>query len=159
MMNIKTGIGQDSHRFEKNKEKPLILAGIKFEHPFGLEGNSDADVIFHSITNSISSITGRNILGDIADQLVKNGQKDSCEYLNLALNDLKGWKINHIAIAIECLTPKISAQIEAMKENIAKLCKINTTEVGITATTGEGLTAFGRGEGIQAITIITVSKP
>ena len=45
-----------------------------------------------------------------------------------------------------------------MKENIAKLCKINTTEVGITATTGEGLTAFGRGEGIQAITIITVSK-
>ena len=38
-MNIKTGIGQDSHRFEKNKEKPLILAGIKFEHPFGLEGN------------------------------------------------------------------------------------------------------------------------
>ena len=87
------------------------------------------------------------------------GKKIVVNTLITALNDLKGWKINHIAIAIECLTPKISAQIEAMKENIAKLCKINTTEVGITATTGEGLTAFGRGEGIQAITIITVSKP
>ena len=157
-MNIKTGIGQDSHCFEKEKGKPLILAGIEFEHPFGLKGNSDADVIFHSITNSISSITGKNILGNVADQLVKNGQKDSSEYLNLALNDLNEWKINHIAIAIECQTPKISPHIKAMKENIAKLCKINTSEIGITATTGEGLTAFGRGEGIQAITIITVSK-
>jgi len=157
-MNIKTGIGQDSHRFENETGKPLILAGIKFEHPFGLEGNSDADVIFHSITNSISSITGKNILGNVADQLVKNDQKDSSEYLNLALNDLNEWKINHIAIAIECQTPKISPHIKAMKENIAKLCKINTSEIGITATTGEGLTAFGRGEGIQAITIITVSK-
>jgi len=157
-MNIKTGIGQDSHCFEKEKGKPLILAGIEFEHPFGLKGNSDADVIFHSITNSISSITGKNILGNVADQLVKNDQKDSSEYLNLALNDLNEWKINHIAIAIECQTPKISPHIKAMKENLAKLCKINTSEIGITATTGEGLTAFGRGEGIQAITIITVSK-
>jgi 2-C-methyl-D-erythritol 2,4-cyclodiphosphate synthase len=45
-----------------------------------------------------------------------------------------------------------------MKENIAQICKINTTDIGITATTGEDLTAFGKGEGIQAITIITVSK-
>jgi len=68
-MKIKTGIGQDSHRFENQKGKPLMLGGIKFTHPFGLKGNSDADVVFHSMTNSISSITGKNILGDVADQL------------------------------------------------------------------------------------------
>jgi len=45
-----------------------------------------------------------------------------------------------------------------MKKSIAKICQINQSDVGITATSGEGLTAFGRGEGIQAITIITVSK-
>ena len=157
-MNIKTGIGQDSHPFEKETGRPLILAGIKFEHPFGLKGNSDADVIFHSITNSISSITGKNILGEVADKLAKNGQKDSSEYLNLALNDLEEWKINHIAIAIECQAPKISKYIDSMKENIAKICRINISDIGITATTGENLTAFGRGEGIQAITIITVIK-
>jgi len=157
-MTSKTGIGQDSHAFEQTPGKPLILAGIKLNHPVGLKGNSDADVVLHSITNAISSITGRNILGSVADQLCQEGLTDSSEYLKLALGDLEGWKIKHIAIAIECLNPKISPQIDSMKKNIAKLCHIDETNIGITATTGEGLTAFGKGEGIQAITIITVNK-
>jgi len=157
-MTTKTGIGQDSHAFEETLGKPLILAGIKLNHPIGLKGNSDADVVLHSITNAISSITGRNILGSVADQLCQEGVTDSSKYLKLALDDLEGWKISHIAIAIECLNPKISPQINSMKKNIAKLCLINKTDIGITATTGEGLTAFGKGEGIQSITIITVNK-
>ena len=157
-MNIKTGIGQDSHAFENKSGKPLVLAGIKFNHPFGLKGNSDADVIFHSITNAISSITGKNILGLIADQLVDQGIKDSQQFLKIALNDLSDWNINNIAISIECLEPKISPQIKSMKENISKLCNISAADIGITATSGEGLTAFGKGEGIQAITIITATK-
>ena len=157
-MTAKTGIGQDSHAFEETPGKPLILAGIKLEHPTGLKGNSDADVVLHSITNAISSITGRNILGSVADQLCQEGVTDSSNYLKLALDDLGDWKISHIAIAIECLKPKISSQLESMKKSIAKLCHTNTADVGITATTGEGLTAVGKGEGIQAITIITVNK-
>jgi 2-C-methyl-D-erythritol 2,4-cyclodiphosphate synthase len=43
--------------------KPLILGGIEFNHPQGLKGNSDADVILHSITNALCSVTGQNILG------------------------------------------------------------------------------------------------
>ena len=157
-MTIKTGIGQDSHAFEKKSGKPLILAGVNFDHSFGLKGNSDADVVFHSITNAISSVTGKNILGSVADELLQEGEKDSSKYLQLALNDLREWKINHIAISIECLQPKISPQIEFMKQKISNICQINITDVGITATSGEGLTSFGKGEGIQAITIITVSK-
>ena len=157
-MKTKTGIGQDSHAFEETPGKPLILAGIKLEHPTGLKGNSDADVVLHSITNAISSITGSNILGSVADQLCQEGVTDSSNFIKLALDDLEDWRISHIAIAIECLTPKISPQIDSMKKSIAKLCHINITDVGITATTGEGLTAFGKGEGIQAITIVTVNK-
>ena len=157
-MEIKTGIGQDSHEFEKKSGKPLVLAGIKFNHPFGLKGNSDADVIFHSITNAISSITGKNILSSIADQLVDQGIKDSQQFLQIALDDITTWKINHIAISIECLKPKISPQITSMRENISKICDLSIDDIGITATSGEGLTSFGKGEGIQAITIITVSK-
>jgi len=157
-MTAKTGIGQDSHAFEEVPGKPLILAGIKLDHPIGLKGNSDADVVLHSITNAISSITGNNILGSVADQLCQEGVTDSSNYLKLALDDLGDWKISHIAIAIECSKPKISPQIDSMKKSIAKLCHINKTDVGITATTGEGLTVFGKGEGIQAITIVTVNK-
>jgi len=157
-MTSKTGIGQDSHAFEEALGKPLILAGIKFDHPIGLKGNSDADVVLHSITNAISSITGINILGSVSDQLCQEGVTDSSNYLKLALDDLGDWKISHIAIAIECLKPRISPQIDSMKKSIAKLCHINKIDVGITATTGEGLTAFGKGEGIQTITIVTVNK-
>lgn len=157
---IKTGIGQDSHAFisdNSNNDKPLILGGVSFNHAQGLEGNSDADVILHSLTNAISSVTGKNILGAKADELCRQGVTDSAEYLKLALQDLGDYKINHIAIAIECLTPKISAKIEALKSNIASLTNVKISDIGITATTGEGLTAFGKGEGIQAFSIITVS--
>ena len=157
-MTAKTGIGQDSHAFEEAPGKPLILAGIKLDHPIGLKGNSDADLVLHSITNAISSITGINILGSVADQLCQEGVTDSSNFLKLALDDLGDWKISHIAIAIECLKPRISPQIDSMKKSIAKLCHINKIDVGITATTGEGLTTFGKGEGIQVITIITVNK-
>ena len=115
-------------------------------------------MVLHSITNAVSSITGNNILGSVADQLCQEGVTDSSNFLKLALDDLGDWRISHIAIAIECLKPKISPQIDSMKKSIAKLCHINKTDVGITATTGEGLTAFGKGEGIQAITIVTVNK-
>ena len=157
-MTAKTGIGQDSHAFEETPGKHLILAGIKLNHPIGLKGNSDADVVLHSITNAISSITGINILGSVSDQLCQEGVTDSSNYLKLALDDLGDWKISHIAISIECLKPRISPQIDSMKKSIARLCLINKTDVGITATTGEGLTAFGKGEGIQVITIVTVNK-
>jgi len=157
-MKIKTGIGQDSHTFESESDKVLILAGVTFEHEKGLRGNSDADVVLHSLTNAISSITGRNILGKVADELCQQGVTDSREYLKCALEDLGDWQIEHIAISLECLEPKISPQIIIMKESIAKQCNISASDVGITATTGEGLTAFGRGKGIQALTIITVSQ-
>jgi len=157
-MTAKTGVGQDSHAFEDAPGKPLILAGIKLDYPMGLKGNSDSDVVLHSITNAVSSITGNNILGSVADQLFQEGVTDSSNFLKLALDDLGDWRISHIAIAIECLKPKISPQIDSMKKSIAKLCHINKTDVGITATTGEGLTSFGKGEGIQAITIVTVNK-
>ncbi|SMN10887.1 2-C-methyl-D-erythritol 2,4-cyclodiphosphate synthase [uncultured Candidatus Thioglobus sp.] len=154
----KTGLGQDSHAFDSENDKPLILGGVVFEHPQGLKGNSDADVILHSLTNAISSVTGNNIIGAKADELCQKGIVDSAKYLKIALADLKDWKIEHIAIAIECLTPKISPKIRQLKQNIAMLTDTQISNIGITATTGEGLTAFGRGEGIQVLTIITISK-
>ncbi|HMA63294.1 MAG TPA: 2-C-methyl-D-erythritol 2,4-cyclodiphosphate synthase, partial [bacterium] len=58
-MEVKTGLGQDSHRFDnKNSSKKLVLGGVTFSGHPPLKGNSDADVILHAITNSISSITG-----------------------------------------------------------------------------------------------------
>ena len=153
---MKVAIGQDSHRIDyKNTEKKLILGGIEFENEFSLQANSDGDVILHAITNAVSGITCVNILGDKADQMCKNGILDSEEYLKQALKYLKE-RIVHISISIECKTPKITPKIPEMRTNIARILKVPENCIGITATTGEGLTDCGSGFGISAIAIITV---
>lgn len=72
---------------------------------------------------------------------VRIGITDSREYLKKALEDLED-KIEHISISIEAKRPKILPKVEDMRKSIAKILNIQTNQVGITATTGEGLTAF-----------------
>jgi len=155
---MKVGIGQDSHRFDfENSEKKLVLGGVMFEGYPPLLGNSDADVVLHSITNAISGVTCVNILGKISDDMcLKQGIKDSSAYLMEALKYLNGHRIVHVSISIECLTPKITPKIPEMRSSIAKLLGIGENCVGITATTGEGLTEFGKGNGIQVFSCVTV---
>ncbi len=156
-MRVKTGLGQDSHRFDfDNQTKKLILGGIVFDDAPPLLGNSDADVVLHALCNAISGVTGVNILGTVADALCqKQGIGDSRIYLQEALKYLTDWQICHVSCSIECKTPKITPKIAAMKASLSELLGLQTEDVGITATTGEGLTAFGRGEGIQVLCIVT----
>ena len=155
---MKVGIGQDSHRFDfESNNKKLIIAGVVFDDAPPLHGNSDADVVLHAITNAVSSVTCVNILGDISDDLCLNqGITDSKVYLQEALKYLKENKIIHISISLECLTPKISPKIPEMRRSLSNLLDIPENCIGITATTGEGLTQFGQGQGIQVFSVITV---
>lgn len=153
---MKVAIGQDSHKIdEQNKEKKLMLGGVEFEEEYSLLGNSDADVILHAITNAISGISCKNVLGKIADEMCQRGITDSEEYVKEALKYLTE-KIVHISITIECLKPKISPKIEEMRKNIGRILNLAQNQVGITATTGEGLTECGKGKGISVFVILTV---
>jgi 2-C-methyl-D-erythritol 2,4-cyclodiphosphate synthase len=155
---MKVGIGQDSHGFDfEDNEKKLVLGGIIFDNEPPLKGNSDADVILHSITNAISSVTCVNILGEVSDDLCLNqGITDSSVYLRKALQYLDDHRIVHVSISIECLRPKITPRIADIRQNLSILLEIPENCIGITATTGEGLTQFGQGLGIQVLSIITV---
>lgn len=157
-MKYRTGLGQDSHRFlPEESSKPCILAGLIFEDVPGMASNSDGDVVLHAICNAITSVTGVQILGGIADDLCqKDGITDSQVYLEKALETLKRQKIEHLAIAIEAKRPRLQNRIEEMRAKIAGLMKLDLQQVGITATASDGLTEFGLGEGIQCICIITV---
>ena len=120
---VRTGIGQDSHRFlPADSSKPCVIGGIIFEGVPGFNANSDGDVVLHAICNAISSLTGILILGALADDL--------------------------------CL----KEHIVLMRQNIARIMKLDVSQVGITATSGEGLTDFGCGDGVQSFAIVTTEE-
>lgn len=157
---IKTGIGQDSHRFlPLDSTKPCVIAGVTFDQTPGFNANSDGDIVFHAICNAISSLTGILILGDIADDLcLKDGITDSEVYLLEAMKTLGDQKITHVAISIEAKKPKFKDKLLQMRQSIARVMSLDITQVGITATTGEGLTDFGCGDGVQAFAIVTTEE-
>jgi 2-C-methyl-D-erythritol 2,4-cyclodiphosphate synthase len=157
---VRTGIGQDSHRFmPPDSTKPFIMAGLIFENVPGFNANSDGDVVFHAICNAISSLTGILILGDIADDLcLKDGITDSEVYLQEAFKILGRQQVTHIAITIEAKRPKFKERLLEMRQNIARVGHLDVSQVGITATSGEGLTDFGCGEGVQCFAIVTTEE-
>ena len=85
---------------------------------------------------------------------------DSAEYLKVAMAHMKedGYYINNLGISIEAKTPKILLIEERMKNRLVEILGIEKNRIGINATSGEGLTAFGRGEGIQVFVIISLIK-
>ena len=155
-MKIKTGLGLDSHRFvEGDSDKPLVLGGVLFEKAPALEGNSDADVILHAVTDAVSGVTGVTIIGAVADDMCRRGIKDSRDYLKLALKSLGIWRLTHVSIVLECERPPIAPKVPELRESISTLLKLEIDDVCITATSGERLTDVGRGLGIYASAIVT----
>jgi len=148
------GIGQDSHRFCKGKK--LVLGGLVIDGADGLLGNSDGDVVLHALCNAILSAMGRGSLSTYSDEMCRKGISDSTEYLRKALSSLGGARINNISIAIEGATPRLEAHLPDMKRKIGAICGLDEKRVGITVTSGEGLTAFGRGEGLQVIAMVSI---
>lgn len=160
-MTVRTGIGQDSHRFlPPDSSKPCIIAGLIFDDVPGFMANSDGDVVFHAICNAITSLTGVLILGAIADDLcLKDGITDSETYLKEALKTLGDQKITHVAVALEAKKPKFMDRLVEMRANIARVMDLELSQVGVTATSGEGLTDFGCGDGVQCFAIVTTEGP
>jgi len=157
---IRTGIGQDSHRFlPADSSKPCVIGGIIFEGVPGLIANSDGDVAIHAICNAITSVTGVLILGAIADDLcLKDGITDSEVYLIEALKTLGKQKISHVALTLEAKKPKLKERLVEMRANLARIMGLDISQVGITATSGEGLTDFGCGDGIQCFAVVTTEE-
>lgn len=157
-------IGQDSHRFLEgefdSETNSIMLGGFPVPHTRKFSANSDGDVILHAITNAISGYTTVNVLGGIADKLcLEDGIMDSSVFIKEAMKDMGDAKITHISLTIECLRPKLKKYIPEIRNSISSIVGIKPERIGITATTGEGLTDFGKGEGIQVFACLTFRKP
>lgn len=159
---FRVGLGQDSHRFVSGEEKKLlILGGVKVEEGSGLKANSDGDVILHSVCNALSSAIGGDSLSTWADEMCKKGIKDSAYYVENIVDRITKleYSVVNISISVEAKRPYLKMDvINQIKKRIASLLKIKAEQVGLTFTSGEGLTAFGRGEGMQVLTMVNIAK-
>lgn len=158
---FRIGLGQDSHSFSSEK-KPLILGGFMISPTGGLEASSDGDVIIHSLCNALSSAIGGNSLGTWADKMcLEQGIKDSKQFLTIILEIIKDkqYSIENISLSVEAKKPKLSLDlINSIKNNLSSLLNIPGDKIGITFTSGDGLTAFGMGKGMQVLTIVLLKK-
>lgn len=152
------GIGQDSHKFGETGS--LVLGGLKILKYRKLEANSDGDCILHAIYNAIAEALGDGSLGSIADKLCKKGIKDSKEYIKKILEKMqsKNFEIHYCGISIEGKYPLIDPITERIKNSLSKILGVSSACIGITATTGEGLTPFGKGEGVQCFSNIILKN-
>ncbi len=155
----RVGIGQDSHAFIQGGRKPLVLGGVKIAATGGFSGNSDGDVILHSLCNALSSVIGGDSLSTWSDKMCEAGVKDSKKYVEHVFGKIKkeGYKVANVSVAVEAKKPYIKLVVAAkMKETIAKLLEIDKEQVGITFTSGEDLTPFGKGLGVQSIAAVQI---
>lgn len=162
MTDFKVGLGQDSHCFgETTLKKPLILGGVLIpNHQGGLEANTEGDVILHAIFNACSTAIGGRSIGFYDPQLLKKSRGKSSYFCRFVLQEIekKGYKVNNISVMVEAKTPRLEPYALKMKKNLSKLFRLKQNDIGLAFTTGEGLTVFGKGEGIQAQALVSLVK-
>ena len=121
----------------------------------------DGDVVLHAVFNALSQAVGGRSIGYYADPLYfEKGISDSKEYTKVIMKLIKekGYKINNIGIMIEAKKPILEPHSDAIKKSLAGIFDVHENQIGLTFTTGESLTAFGKGEGMQAFAIVSLVK-
>jgi 2-C-methyl-D-erythritol 4-phosphate cytidylyltransferase/2-C-methyl-D-erythritol 2,4-cyclodiphosphate synthase len=155
---IRVGTGFDVHAFAQGRR--LILGGIEIPFDRGLAGHSDADVLLHALTDALLGTIGA---GDIGVHFPPGDSRwkdvDSGVFLQHAarLVGEAGGAIEHVDVTLICERPKLGPYRQTMRARIAGLLGIAAENVSLKATTTEGLGFTGRGEGIAAQAVATVS--
>jgi 2-C-methyl-D-erythritol 2,4-cyclodiphosphate synthase len=154
---FRVGIGHDTHRLAEGR--PLILGGVRVEHPRGLVGHSDADVVLHALTDALLGAAG---LGDIGDAYPDTDpayrDADSRFFLSQTLARLNqaGWRVVNVDVIVFAQEPKLGPIKSAIRDNLATLLGLPADAVNVKAKTGERVGAIGRAEALacQAIALI-----
>ncbi|CAN5844336.1 2-C-methyl-D-erythritol 2,4-cyclodiphosphate synthase [soil metagenome] len=156
---MRVGHGYDSHRFVDGRR--LVLGGVTIDHPQGLSGHSDADVVAHAVTDAL---LGACALGDIgrhfppADEQWRDA--DSIELLRQAgqLAAEQNYQVVNIDVTVVCEAPRLAPHVDAMGERLADALEIAPRLVSVKGKTNEGMGWIGRGEGILAMAVVLVDR-
>lgn len=152
MTSYRTGIGFDAHPFTEGR--PLMLGGVEIDHPQGLAGYSDADVLAHAVADALLGAAG---LKDIGHYFPDNDPawKDasSLDILKQVAGMVgnKGCRIGNVDAVVVAEAPRVAPYRDRMRESLAGAMGISPADVNIRGTTTEKMGFTGRGEGIAAM--------
>jgi 2-C-methyl-D-erythritol 2,4-cyclodiphosphate synthase len=148
---LRVGIGIDAHAFAPGA--PLVLGGVRIDHPRGLAGHSDGDVLAHALTDAVLGAAG---LGDIGS-LFPSGDPslagaDSVELLARAWAAVEeaGWRLVNAQVVLVGQEPRLGPHRDEMRERLAGALGVEPERVSVQATTTDELGFTGRGEGLAA---------
>lgn len=156
---VRFGTGFDCHKLVENRR--LVLGGIEVPFNKGLLGHSDADVLTHAIMDAIlSSLAMRDIGYHFSDKDPAYKDADSMVLLDKVIKMIavKGYKVKSISATIMAEKPKLLDYIPSITQNLATALNVDINDVGIGATTLEGLGFIGREEGIAVHATAVVVK-
>ncbi len=158
-MTLRVGQGFDAHRFENGRK--LILGGKEIEHPMGLMGHSDADVLTHALIDAILGAAG---LGDIGMHFPDTDPAyegaSSIGMLKTVADDIRGLglQVTNIDITVFAQSPRIAPFRAVIIQNLAEAMTIKPERISVKATTTEGMGFIGRSEGIAAAAVVLLEN-
>jgi 2-C-methyl-D-erythritol 2,4-cyclodiphosphate synthase len=156
---VRAGIGFDTHRLDAGR--PLILGGVHVEDaPRGLAGHSDADVLTHAVIDALLGAAGLDDIGALfpdTDAAYKDA--DSMVLLRDVVERVggAGFAVAHVDTTVIMERPKLAPHRGAIRARLAEGLGVEPAQVNVKASTGEGLGFVGRGEGVAALAVATLS--
>ncbi len=151
------GIGYDVHRLVEGRR--LVLGGVEIAHERGLEGHSDADVLCHAVADALLGAVGEPDIGHFfppSDASIEGiSSLEILKKVRLVVAG-RGGVIGNVDCTLVAERPKVLPHAPAMKEKIAGALGIGIAQVGIKATTNEGMGFPGREEGMCAMAVACV---
>jgi 2-C-methyl-D-erythritol 2,4-cyclodiphosphate synthase len=159
-MDIRIGYGWDSHAFKPGV--PLKIGGLTIDHPEGLAGHSDGDVLLHAITDALLGAVSAGDIGSFfppGDPRWKDA--DSAIFLNVAMEEIQsaGYRIVNVDTTLVLNAPRIGPISGEMRERVAELLDIAPANVGIKAKTPEGLDADHVAQAHAVVLLERIEEP
>jgi len=154
---VRVGIGYDVHPLKPGRE--LVIGGVRIDHPTGLEGHSDADVLTHAVIDAVLGAAGLGDIGTLfpaTDPTFKDAS--SLHMLSSAIQAVReaGYRVVNVDCTVIAQEPRLQAHLGEMKARLAE--RLGTDQVNVKGKSPEGLGALGQGSGIAAQAVATIDS-
>jgi 2-C-methyl-D-erythritol 2,4-cyclodiphosphate synthase len=159
MTEFRIGSGFDAHAFEEGV--PLVLGGVRIDHPSGLAGHSDGDVLAHALTDAVLGAAGLEDIGAyFSSDDPELAGADSVELLAKAWKRVqeKGWSLANADVVLIGEEPRLAPHRDEMRRRLAGALGVEPELVAVRATTTDGLGFTGRREGLAAMAVALLRK-